>query len=375
MRPLHSTITPGVVHRQARTLLQGVFDWTPVGRSVTVTDLLDVLLLMAASTASLFAVVRRFFPVQSRDRVAGGQSQSGRCPAAGPGTAPGPLRDRRVLPPRPAAAVAVGHRHPLRPVLRPAHGVRGGRPETAGHQVVLRLRHGRAVARGRRYTVAVCPLAPKTKPHEIVRTLWQQIAAHGLKVRGVVLDSAFDSGATLLLLQEYGVAYTVPLQRKGTTRNARNRLFEGRHQQVRWAEWFVKDTTRQVRTRTVLWKGRPRTMVLAFGGWTAPRAGTAHRHAARQKRLYQRRFAIETSYRQKNQAQAVTTSRDPVYRLLLEGLGYLIRQVWVVLTEQLRRAHASADAWVGALPLQRLNDWLVHQLTTLHPEELSIPAP
>src|ERR1039457_752131 len=46
------------------------------------------------------------------------------------------------------------------------------------------------------------------------------------------------------------------------------------------------------------------------------------------RQLYRRRFGIETSYRQKNQAQAFTTSSDPVYRLLLEGVAYILRQVW-----------------------------------------------
>ena len=89
---------------------------------------------------------------------------------------------------------------------------------------------------------------------------------------------------------------------------------------------------------------------------------------------YRQRFGIETSYRQKNQAQAHTTSRDPVYRLLLEGIGYILRQVWAVLTEELaRRRHAAAGDWMGDLTLQKMVDWLKHELTALHPEDLSIP--
>jgi hypothetical protein len=230
--------------------------------------------------------------------------------------------------------------------------------------------------KGRRYTIALCPLAPKTKPHEIVRTLLDQIAGKGLKIQSVVLDSGFDSGETFLLLQERQLAYTVPLRRKGSGRNARNRLFEGQNRQVRWAEWKVKDTTRQVRTRTVLCKGGAKTMVLAFQGWNQTRAHSVYQEAARQKRLYQRRFGIETSYRQKNQAKATTTSRDPVYRLLLEGIGYVIRQLWVVLTAQLRpRQTPCSPDWIAAMPMQRLIDWLFQELTKLHPEELSIPLP
>ena len=114
-------------------------------------------------------------------------------------------------------------------------------------------------------------------------------------------------------------------------------------------------------------------MLFAFQGWSGDHARNVHQKAEYLRKLYRRRFGIETSYRQKNQAKATTTSRDPVYRLLLEGLGYLLRQVWVVLTEELaRRWKASPNAWIGALTVKRMIDGLVHELTTLHPETLEI---
>src|SRR6202795_1522570 len=60
MRPYHS-ITPNAVHGRARQALRHVLDWVPFHKLVSVDDLLDLLLLMAASAASLFATVRRFF--------------------------------------------------------------------------------------------------------------------------------------------------------------------------------------------------------------------------------------------------------------------------------------------------------------------------
>ena len=44
---------------------------------------------------------------------------------------------------------------------------------------------------------------------------------------------------------------------------------------------------------------------------------------------YDRRFGIESSYRQLGECLAVTTSRDVVYRLLVVGLSLLIRAWWV----------------------------------------------
>jgi hypothetical protein len=375
MRHFHSTITPGILHRDARQVLQANLDWKPFHNSVSVGHLLDLLLLMAAATASLFATVRRFFSfshetasravkanLSTMDRLVQGLVQA--------------LYDvmhfssqdrrRRWLLAIDTHNVAYyGQRGPY---------VVGG-PKKQGTKWFFSYATAVLLHKHRRYTVALCPVKADTKPHEIVQTLLDQIAAKGLKIRGIALDSAFDSGDTLLLLQERGLAYTVPLRRKGNTRNARNRCFEGRHQLIRWAEWTTEITRRPVRTRTLLWKGRPKTMVFAFQGWSGHRARNIHQQALRQRRLYRQRFGIETSYRQKNQAQAPTTSRDPVYRLLLEGIGYVLRQVWVALTAELaRRNHAGPGTWIADLTMQKMVDWLVHELTTLHPEDLSIPT-
>jgi hypothetical protein len=228
--------------------------------------------------------------------------------------------------------------------------------------------------RHRRYTVGLCPLEPGVTTEQIVRTLLDQVAGKGLKIKGVTLDAGFGGGDVLLLLQERRFAYAVPLQRIGRCRNARNRLFEGQHRLIRWAEWTTQATRRRVRTRVLLWKGHRKTMLFAFGGWGGGRARNVHRLADRQRQLYRCRFGIETSYRQKNQAEAQTTSRDPAYRLLLEGVAYLLRQVWVALTEKLARRRGAGPAeWVGELTVALMLDWIAGELERLHPEDRSIP--
>jgi hypothetical protein len=378
MRHYHP-ITPNVVHGRARQSLRHVLDWVPFHKSVSVDDLLDLLLLMAASTASLFATIRRFFSfshqtgslavkanLPSRKNIA--RLTRGLVDALYDVMAFS-RRDRR----RGWMAAIDVHLVPY--YGPPTPDVVGG-PKKQGTKWFFAYATAVLLHKRRRYTVALAPLPPKTKPHEIVRLLLDQIAEKGLKIRGVTLDSAFDSGETLLLLQERQFAYSVPLRRKGKGRNARNACFEGKHKQVRWTEWTTEKTRRQVQTRTLLWKGRAKTMVFAFQGWSGDHARNVHQQAERLRQLYRRRFGIETSYRQKNQAKATTTSRDPVYRLLLEGLGYLLRQVWVALTEELaRRWKASPHAWIGALTVQKMIDWLVQELTSFHPEPLKINGP
>lgn len=372
-------ITPGVVHRRACGALRGSFDWKPFHRSVSVDNLLDLLLLMAASRASLFAAARRFFSFSHQtaslaikanlpdkkdlDRLTRGLvdslydvAQFGR-------------RDRQ----RPWMVAIDIHNVPY--YGKPTPDVVGG-PKKQGTKWFFSYATAVLLHKHRRYTIALMSLSPKSKPHEVVRGLLDQIAEKGLKIRGVTLDSGFDSGETLLLLQSRDLAYSIPLRRKGAGNNARNRCFEGKHQLIRWVQWTTESTRRLVQTRTLLWKrGRKdgRTMVFAFQGWSGDHARNVHKQANRLRRLYRRRFGIETSYRQKNQAQAHTTSRDPIYRLLLEGIAYLLRQVWVVLTEQIAAAQKSQPR-IGDLTLQQMVDWLVHELINQHPETMKITA-
>jgi hypothetical protein len=375
MRYSH-VITPAVVHRRAVEALAGSLNWKPFHKSVSVDQLLDLLLLMAASAASLFAVVRRFFTFShqtaslavyanlpdsaNRDELTRGLVQSLHDVAQFSRQD----RGRRWM-----VAIDVNN---VPYYGRPTPDVVGG-PKKQGTKWFFAYATAVLLHKHRRYTVALMPVPPKSKPHDIVRFLLDQIAEKGLKIKGITIDSAFDSGDTLLLLQERELAYSIPLRRKGKGSNARNRCFEGRHGLVRWTDWTTDVTRRPVRTRTLLWKGRVKTMVFAFQGWSSTRALNIYKQAKRSRQLYRQRFGIETSYRQKNQAHAWTTSANPVYRLLLEGLAYLLRQVWVVLTEELARLlNASPNAWIGIFTVQKMVDWLAGELTRLHPENQEI---
>ena len=374
MRHCYSRLTPSVIHNQARQVLFGCLDWKPFRETVSAIQLVDLVLFMAATAASLSDTIRRFFcfshetarqaikaTLPDRDRLLAGLIHS--------------LHDvlsfsrldrrRRWL-----LAIDI-HNKPYYGKRTP--DVVGG-PKKKGTKWSFAYTTAVLLHKGRRYTVGLCSLTPQMKVDQIVRILLDQIAEKGLKIRGVALDSGFDSGDVLLLLQERGLAYTVPMRRAGKGSNARNRLFEGRHRLIRWAEWKTDRTHRLVQTRTFLWKRGPRTMLFAFCGWSGDSARSVHDEAMRMRRLYRQRFGIETSYRQKNQAEAFTTSRDPIYRLLLEGVAYLLRQIWVVLTEHIARVrHIKPSAWVSDLTLAILLDWLEKHLEDLYPESRSIP--
>ena len=371
MRRCHSTFSPGRIHHDALQLLTRVLPWQAVTPAVSVPHLLDLLLLMAATTRSLTAVVARFFPfshvtarravqanLPDRDTLTNGLAQA--------------LHDglRLVAKDRRRLWLAAFDTHLVPYYGRPNPYLVGG-PKKLGTKWFYAYATAVLLHRHRRYTVALTAVLPQTPPHEIVRALLEQIARHGLKIKGVVLDSGFESGDTLLLLQERQLAYTVPLRRKGNARNRRNRLFEAAPGTVGVAQWTTDQSRRRVSTAVVVWQGRPKVCVFAFGGWSHTQARRARDRAGQQRRLYRRRFGIETSYRQKNQAQAATTSADPVYRLLLEGVAHLLRQLWVVFgEEQSQASKGSPGDRPQPLRVSTLLDWLVDSLRQAHPDRL-----
>jgi hypothetical protein len=375
MRHSHSTITPALVRASARDALRRALPWERYGRLVTVHRLLDLLLLVAALGASLSAVVRRFafgFSHETARRAVAANLPGPAALQEGLLDALYALGSRRLR--RRRWDVAIDLHYSPYYGDRSAPGVVGG-PKKQGTKSFYAYATAVLLHRRHRDTVGLLALERNTKPHEVVAALLDQLAARGLRVRGVVLDSGFDSGETLLLLQGRGLAYTVPLRRKGKGDNRRNACFTRPAGTVTTIDWVTEQSRREVRTRAVVVR-RPRdgrVQVYAFGGWLPGRAVAARRRAARAERAYRRRFGIETSYRQLNEGKGRTTKKDVAYRLLLVGLALLLRQAWVWLTWELGRARGVPPAaWLGELPLRRLLDWLRDELTRRYKEGRSI---
>lgn len=372
MRQSYSTITPSLVRSTAHAALQQALPWKRYGGRLSVTRLLDLLLLVATLRSSLYAIVRRF-------RFGFSHETARQALAAN-------LPDRQRLQ---QGLLDALYAFGVRTLKRrrwdiaidlhycPFYGDRNtpglvGGPNKHGSKhhyayataVILHRRH--------RYTVGLLAVDQKYQPHEVVKTLLAQIHERGLRVRGVALDSGFDSGDTLLLLQERGLSYVVPLRRKGRGNNRRNACFALPVGTLSEIAWVTDKSRRPVRTEAVVVRrqGEPRIGVYAFGGWGVAAALWRARQA---KRAYRRRFGIETSYRQMNEGKGRTTKKDVVYRLLLVGLALLLRQVWVFLTGQLACAwRYGAKQWLGELPLARLLDWLKDAVRRRYKEERSI---
>lgn len=378
MRPPHPTCTGPAVHRLAQQALAASLHWTPVGRSLTVPQLLDLLLLMATTTQTLFAIVRRYLTIShetARHALRANLTDLDTLTTSLVESLHHVLlfsrRDRRrswTLAIDTHNCPYYGDRH------TPA--VIGG-PRQAGTKSFFGYATAVLLHRRRRYTVGLIAVTASTPPHQIVQTLLDQIQTRGLLVGGVVLDSGFCSGETLLLLQRRGHSYTVPLRRCGRGTNRRNACFTWPSGTIGDVSWVTERTREAVTTRVLVWQrsGQPEVKVYAFRGWGEERAVAENRRAWLARRRYRERFGIETSYRQKNQVRAWTTSRCVKYRLLLEGVAHLLRQIWVRLMEQLARAgRLTPTVWVE-WRLDELRERLADHLKSSHAPTPQPPKP
>lgn len=380
MRHPYSRITPGDVRHTARTALADAIRWKAYGCLVTPTKLLDILLLAAALTSSLSAIVRRFRCGCSHETAR--QAVAANLPDV-PTLTQGLLdalyaigsRNRR----RRSWVIAIDeHRDPFYGD-RSTPGVTGGQKKH-GTQYAYSYATATLIHHRHRYTVGLLALDGQ-RPHEVVTALLNPIAARGVTVRGVALDSGFDSGETVNLLQNRGLSYVVPLRRKGspqtagTTTNRRNAAWDLASGTVTTLTWETARGGDAVRTQALVHhrRGEPKKKVYAFGGWDASSARSMVQRARLARRWYRKRFGIETSYRQMREGKAKTTATSVAYRLLLVGLGLVLRQVWVWLTAQVaRERRLKPTAWVGELPLAKMVDWLADVLRRKFQEDQAI---
>ena len=262
MRPCHPRAQAADVHRLARRTLADRLGWQPFRNSVGVGPLIDLVLLMAGTARTLYAVASRHAPFSHetarralRANLPDADTLTGRLVDALSDVLAFSRRDRRR---RWTVAIDI-HNVPYYG-CRSTPGVVGGQKKR-GTKSFFRYATAVLIHRRRRYTVGLLALTRSMPAHQVVAALLGQVEGHGLRVGGVVLDSEFDSGETLLGLQSRGLSYAVPLRRKGRGMNRRNACFAWPHGTVETVTWVTEQTRGPGATRGGVWGGRPHTPV------------------------------------------------------------------------------------------------------------------
>ena len=191
------------------------------------------------------------------------------------------------------------------------------------------------VCHGQRFTVALAPVEQGEKMKGVVQRLLRLAAQAGVRPRLVLLDRGFFSVDVIRYLQCARVPFLMPAVARGG--KPKNKPASGIRAFQLWKKGgWGRHTLRDIKKRSATvgicvhcgnYRGRQKrrgrfAWVYAYWGFRA----ASTRWLAD---TYRKRFGIETSYRQLNQARIYTCTRNPKHRFLFVALALLLRNLWV----------------------------------------------
>ena len=189
------------------------------------------------------------------------------------------------------------------------------------------------VVAGWRYTLAVTWVREKEKPAAVLERLWSQVTKSQIACKMVLLDRYFFTVPVLKWLQSHQLPFIIPVVMRGR-KPKRGTKAKGLRACRSWKAGTHDYTHRAgdesvalqlvITYKTYRHRRTQKRGVkkMIFATWKVRLSPTAVRET------YRTRFGIEASYRQLNQSRSRTSTRDPLYRLLLVGLSLFLRNVW-----------------------------------------------
>ncbi|MCJ7432213.1 MAG: transposase [Anaerolineales bacterium] len=190
----------------------------------------------------------------------------------------------------------------------------------------------------RRYVVAMRFIEYGDEMAEIVRWLIKRLKSLKIRMRRVFLDKGFCSKPVFKVLSQHKLSYVTPIPVRGKSGGVRT-LFQGQSRKTTYT--FNSPKYGQYTVQAVVVKryskgryGRHKSKWFAYAVAGLP----ASILPAQVFELYRQRFGIESSYRQMNQVRARTSTRNPVIRLLLVGLAFVLFNLYITLRQNLSSA-------------------------------------
>lgn len=190
----------------------------------------------------------------------------------------------------------------------------------------------------RRYVVALRFIEYGEEMADIVRWLLKRLKSLKFRIRRVFLDKGFCSKPVFKVLGQHKLSYVTPIPVRGKSGGVRC-LFQGQSRKTTYT--FNSPKYGQYTVQAVVVKryskgryGRHKSKWFAYAVSGLP-AGIL---PAQVFELYRQRFGIESSYRQMNQVRARTSTRNPVIRLLLVGLAFVLFNLYIALRQTLSSA-------------------------------------
>jgi putative transposase len=180
-----------------------------------------------------------------------------------------------------------------------------------------------------RYVLALRFVEKGESMEKIVVWLLDRLKSMGISIRCAYLDKGFCSVPVLQTLQRRKLRFIIPIPVRGKSGGVRT-LFHAASRKTTYTfhspqhgEWEVTAVVVKKYSKGRYKRKGARWFAYAVG--RLPKSVEPHQVFE----LYRQRFGIEASYRQMNQVRARTASRNPVLRLLLVGLAFVIFNLYI----------------------------------------------
>jgi len=338
---MHFTLTSAHLQHQAATRLQAALHLRDYGSCCPVATLLAVVFAACCRLCSLFAATRRLRDAPSFETLR--QALYANLP------------DRDVLEDRLNQALRAGwprrltqrrQRLAIDLILVPYHGQpESDERELYRSQVKSGTSHFHAYATayliraGQRFTLALTFVPQGQKLERVLQRLLQRCRRGGVRPGLLLLDRGFWTVGVIRYLQAARCPFLMPVIARGRRADSPagpggTRVFWS-YRRGGWGRYTLRQT------------GGGRTATVSIAVHVRNRAGRRGRHGrehlvyaywgwqpksvAGVSDVYRQRFGIESSYRQVNEARAVTCTRCVRVRLFLVGVALLLRNLWVAL--------------------------------------------
>ena len=319
------------------------------GIKCTASTLLQVLLIAAARVVSIFAACRDLADAPSDQTIRNALAA----------TLPDPPELERRLNRALATKLPKALRRKSRMIaidltLIPYHGqpardakeIYRGEPKS-GTTHFHAYATAAVVHKGHRYTLALTRVEYGEAMKDVVQRLLGVVHRREVKIKFLLLDKGFFSVAVISYLKRARLGFIIPAVARGrkpkppkpvTGLRALLKRNHGYYQHTLQAKVDGKHRSTRVmicvasKSYTHKKTGKRRRKRLLYAVWNVRRTPREIRE------MYRKRFGIETSYRQMNEARIKTCTRDPAQRLLFVGIALVLRNVWVWLHFKLAKA-------------------------------------
>jgi putative transposase len=199
-----------------------------------------------------------------------------------------------------------------------------------------------------RITLAIRFVLPEDNTVTVLERLLGRLDTLGVRAKRLFLDKGFAGTAVLAYLTQRRQPALIACPIRGNTGGTRA-LCRG-HSSYRTTHTFTAgDKTRftaEVAVCRTFTTARRTQRMLRQATWLIFILIHLDLPPKQARRLYRRRFGVESSYRCAGQVRGWTTSRNAAYRFVLIGLSFLLLNVWLVLRWHFTQVPRRGRRWL-----------------------------